>query len=187
MKAVFKKTETINAVLYILKRLGGSSDIHKVSKILYFADRNHLAKWGRLITGDSYIAMKNGPVPSKVYDVFKYLRGDSYFSYMKDDVRKFLRMVNNKTVESIAEPDMDYLSESDVECLDESIELCRNMGFSELTKFSHGSAWCGTMLDRKISYGDMLREAGQTEGYINYIDDQFRLSYALESLSAQKQ
>lgn len=34
----------------------------------------------RSITGDVYIAMQFGPVPSKIDDIFKVVRGDSYFS-----------------------------------------------------------------------------------------------------------
>jgi len=84
-----------------------------------------MMNYGRLITGDSYIAMNFGPVPSKIYDIFKFLRGDSYFSNVTDDVSSRLRMLNSETISSIVDPDLDYLSESDIECLDDSI---KNMG-----------------------------------------------------------
>lgn len=164
----FRKKETIQAILYILQKEGGSTDIHRISKILYFADQKHLSKYGRLITGDRYIAMANGPVPSKVYDVFKYLRGDSYFTGVKDDVDGAIVMVNKKFAKAVAMPDMDYLSESDVECLDESIRLCEGMNFGQLTQFSHGLAWTETRRDREMSYKDILREAGDSEEYIEY-------------------
>jgi hypothetical protein len=44
------------------------STIHSVSKVLYFADKEHLEKYGRFICGDSCYAMKHGPVPSQIYD-----------------------------------------------------------------------------------------------------------------------
>lgn len=179
MKAIFDKETTISAVLYILKKLGGKHDIHGISKILFFADMESLANWGRLITGDAYIAMKNGPVPSKIYDIFKYLRGDSYFSGIKDDVKESLRMVNHYIVEALTTPDMDCLSESDIECLDKAIDKCKGRSMDELTKISHGLAYSHTQRDRKISYKDMLREFGCTEGYIDYIEEQMNVHYAL--------
>ena len=57
-------------------------------KILYFSDRNHLSKYGRSITGDTYIAMTDGPVPSKIYDIFKSVRGDGFFSINAKDFTK---------------------------------------------------------------------------------------------------
>lgn len=179
MKAIFEKETTVNAILYILQKLGGRKDIHGISKILFFADMSHLAKWGRLITGDVYIAMKNGPVPSKVYDIFKYLRGDSYFSGIKDDVKGALKMVNNHIVEAISAPDMDYLSDSDVECLDTAIEKCKGLSMGELTALSHGLAYSHTDRDRKISYKEMMREAECTEDFIDYVEEQFAIHYAL--------
>lgn len=179
MKAIFEKEATINAILYILQTLGGRYDIHGISKILFFADMKHLANWGRLITGDEYIAMKNGPVPSRVYDAFKYLRGDSYFSNVKDDISDRIHMVNNYIAEAVAVPNMDWLSESDIECLNESIDKCKGLNMKELTEMSHGLAYSNTQRDRKISYKDMLREAGCTEGYINYVEEEFNTHYAL--------
>ena len=179
MKAIFEKETTINAILYILQKLGGRHDMHGISKILFFADMDHLAKWGRLITGDAYIAMENGPVPSKIYDIFKYLRGDSYFFAVKDDVRNSLHMINRYTVEALAVPDMDWLSESDIECLDKAIAKCKGLSMRKLTELSHGLAYSHTQRDRKISYKDMLREAGCTEGYIDYVEENFNTRYAL--------
>ena len=37
-----KKEKIINSMLFILNNLGGQSDLHKIFKILYFADQKHL-------------------------------------------------------------------------------------------------------------------------------------------------
>lgn len=44
-------------------------DIFHINKVLFFADKGHLNKYGRPILGDSYVAMDDGPVASFVYDV----------------------------------------------------------------------------------------------------------------------
>jgi uncharacterized phage-associated protein len=76
----FNKEKTLQAMLYTATHLT-RRDFHKVFKILYFADRKHLYDWGTPITGDTYIAMEAGPVPSRAYDMLKAVRGDSYFKY----------------------------------------------------------------------------------------------------------
>ena len=67
---IFNFEKTINSALYIAERIK-IKDFHRVFKILYFADREHLSKYGRPITGDTYIKMSDGPVPTKLYDIFK--------------------------------------------------------------------------------------------------------------------
>jgi hypothetical protein len=44
-------------------------------------------------------------------------------------------------VEALGEPDMDLLSASDLECLNEAIELWGNKPFAQLTDASHDAAW----------------------------------------------
>ena len=65
----FRQEESLQAILYILQKMGGKCDMHKCCKILYFADNAHLSQWGRSITGDMYIAMNYGAVPSRIYDL----------------------------------------------------------------------------------------------------------------------
>ena len=65
---------SVHSMLYILNRAGQDLDFHKIFKIMYFAEQKHLAKYGRMITEDSYIKMPNGPVPSYAYTVFQSLR-----------------------------------------------------------------------------------------------------------------
>ena len=74
MNVQFDKTKALNALLYVANRVQ-RKDFHKIFKIVYFADRQHLAEWGRPITGDTYIAMDAGPVPSRMYDMMKIVRG----------------------------------------------------------------------------------------------------------------
>jgi uncharacterized phage-associated protein len=63
MSYILEKDKSIAVILFILNALE-HSDIHKLCKIIYFADQKHLARYGRPITGDWYVAMKDGPVPT---------------------------------------------------------------------------------------------------------------------------
>lgn len=177
---LFHIDTAINALLYSLSRLGGKTDMHKLCKILYFADQRHLSQYGRSITGDTYIAMQYGPVPSCVDDILKALRGDSFFSSSSEiePFKKCLDFENRFIVRALKEPDMDELSVTDVKCLDYAIELCKDMKFAELTAFSHGLAWTNTARDRAISIKDILREAGDEEEYVEYIADNVKMQSA---------
>lgn len=62
---------------YVLNTLG-KAQFHELFKILYFADQEHIKIYGRPITGDKYIAMKYGPVPSFLYDILKDINQSAY-------------------------------------------------------------------------------------------------------------
>lgn len=180
MSKLFKYDKAINSLLYSLQQLGGKTDMHKLCKILYFADQRHLSHYGRSITGDTYIAMQFGPVPSCVDDILKALRGDSFFS-SSDEIellKKSLVFENRYILRSLVAPDMDELSETDVECLSYAVNICKDKSFAELTQFSHGLAWNNTKRDREISVKDILREAGDEEAYVEYIADRQKLQAA---------
>ena len=172
---MFRKEESINAILYIAQNVE-RKDIHKICKILYFADREHLSKYGRSITGDVYIAMQFGPVPSNIEDIFKAVRGDSYFSDVAEEFKKFFTFQNKYILKPVAEADMDYLSESEIECLDNAISKCKDKSFDELTQMSHDAAWSNTQRDRMMSFADIVMEAGDTEEYANYICEKIRFA-----------
>ena len=177
---LFKQDIAIQAILYILQRMGGSCDIHRCHKILYFADNEHLSKYGRSITGDAYVRMDFGPVPTCIYDLFKAVRGDSYFAAQVDDVRRdCFHFVNNKDIVATAKPDMEYLSESDVEMLDKYIEQLKGKDFNEVSDASHGYAWSHTAQNGVISVRDRLTEMGDSDEYIKYIEDQMRAEEAV--------
>ena len=173
---LFKKDVALQSILYILNKLDGQSDMHKICKILYFADQMHLSKYSRSITGDAYIAMQYGPVPSMIDDIFKAVRGDSYFSNtdFANEFKSYFHFKNKYIICADQPADMDYLSESDVECLDYAIAKCKNKTFGELSEMSHRLAWFNTRPDRKMSVKDILREVGDEEGYVAYIEEKLK-------------
>lgn len=128
--------KAVHALVYIAKKLGGVADIYKVLKIVFFADKRHLERYGRLIFGDIYIAMDHGPVPSGAYDAVKHVRGTAVWCKPHSLATKALQ-AKGMNIIPLIEPDLDLFSDSDVECLDEAIEECRHLTFRELRKKSH--------------------------------------------------
>lgn len=180
MAKLFKLEKALNSILYIIGKLDGKTDMHKLCKILYFADQNHLSQYGRSITGDVFIAMQYGPVPSSIDDILKALRGDSFFSQSPelDPIRRFIKFENKYILSSNLNADLDELSGTDLKCLDISIKLCKDKTFDELTSLSHGLAWANSRKDRAISVKDILREVGDEEEYVEYIADNLKIQSA---------
>ena len=180
------KEKIINSMLFILNNLSGKSDLHKIFKILYFADQEHLITYGFPITGDFYIAMPNGPVPSKSYDVLKAVRGDSFWSNFTPDYKDFFE-VEKYNVIAKKSADIDELAESDVECLLKSISENQNLNFQQLKDKSHKLAWENarndeTNLDNEINIFDIAKEATTNEEILKLISlnlENQKLSQAL--------
>lgn len=177
MYKLFRYDKAVNSLLYALQKLNGKTDMHKLCKILYFADQRHLSEYGRSITGDTYIAMQFGPVPSNVDDILKALRGDSFFSKTPEiePLRQCLVFENRFIIRALKAPNMDELSCSDVKCLDYAIVKCKDLSFEELTGLSHGLAWNNTKRDRAMSVKDILSEAGDEDAYVDYIADKLEM------------
>lgn len=165
---IFDLNRALHALLYVANRVE-RKDMHKLFKILYFADMEHLYKYGRAITGDRYIAMKYGPVPSSIYDMVKIVKGSSI--YRMDELKAFFRM-DGYNLMPLRDADQDYLSQTDIEELDASIVKYKSFDFATMTSKSHGSAWQSAWdtPDRdEIYVEDILRECNADEEYIAYI------------------
>lgn len=139
IKSRFDAEKAVEVILYVANRVGDPG-FHRLSKILYFADRDHLAKYGRFICDDSYVAMKHGPVPSGTYDIMKHVRGDGPPCLVPRAAKSF-KVEDGKKVVPLKDADLDALSESEKECLDAAITKYGKMSFRKLTDISHDKAW----------------------------------------------
>jgi uncharacterized phage-associated protein len=165
------KPEKANAtVKLILSNLPGREcNFHKLFKILYFAEQSHLVKYGRPITGDKYIAMQAGPVPSNIYNIMKILRGDSIFSTTVDFSKDF-EVKRNHYVHMLNENvDLDIFSESEIECITNSIAENKNLSFAILKEKSHDYAWTVASKDDSMSVFDIAKSAGAGNETLKYI------------------
>lgn len=162
-------------VLYILKKCR-TIDYFHLFKILYFADREHYAVYGRRLVNDTFCALKNGPVPSFLYDAIKVLYGgtageelqiiSSALSVADSDYKYFINAVED--------PDMDELSVSDVEMLDKSISENLTLSFDTLSLKSHDVAWREAWEktpNSPIVPILMARAAGASDATIEYIKE----------------
>ena len=131
LKFDFDKEKAIEAILYIAQNIPDPS-YHSISKILYFADKTSLERYGRFICGDTYFAMEHGPVPSNTYDLMKESPDSGEFGF---------RIERDYNVVPLREADLGELSDSDIECLDQIIRLYGDVPFWKRTEDSHDMAW----------------------------------------------
>lgn len=165
----FDERVAVETILYILSKTKDPT-FHHISKLLYFADLCHLKRYGRFICGDRYIAMQNGPVPSGVYDMLKDQR-DS-LEYLRFPIaEQAFRLVGNYTVKALRQPDLDWLSESEIECLDEAIAKYDHLGFEALTQLSHQGAWESADLNDSIRLEAIVEQIGNPPGLLEYLAD----------------
>lgn len=175
---VFNPDKSVQAVLYVANRLE-RKDFHKIFKVLYFADREHLTKYGRSITGDTYIAMEYGPVPSAIYDIFKGVRGDGYQWPQIDELKKMFRIKNRYTIEPLKDADLYFLSKTDVQELDTSLSQYGRLSWNEIIEKSHAFAWSSTPLNDRMSIEAIMQEDGADEEFISEVTENIRATKEL--------
>lgn len=141
-------------------------------KILYFAELKHLSMYGRPIVGDRYVAMKDGPVPSTIYNI---LKSENEFLEYKD---KYFTVNYWKNVTPIAEPNLDEFSDSDIECLEFSINEYKGKSWTVLRELSHDSAWTYTWEkvgeNKTIPLGKIVDQSGAGPEVKEYIQEGIR-------------
>lgn len=170
LKMPFDEDKALETLLYIANHCP-IKDIYHILKIQFFADCKQLERTGRFITGDHYIAMKNGPVSSNAYNFLKTARGESVYMPQSMVVKiKEALSVEGFSVKPKREADIDYLSQSDIACLDESIEENGSLSFGELNTKSHGDLWKGANLNDEISFADFVRYSPNSEILRDYLN-----------------
>jgi uncharacterized phage-associated protein len=166
----FNEAKTLEAVVLIAHRWPGVTPFY-VAKVLFFADRDHLRTFGRPVTGDRYIAMASGPVPSRVYDMVK---GNLDFFGNPSAIVEAIRVDRNDRwarIYSSRSPNLDLLSETDIEALTKSVDFCRARSFNELSELTHQEpAWAhapanGEMNPELLVAEDMREEVREAAAY----------------------
>ena len=166
MHPKFNPHKALEVLLYVARRC---PDMYTALKVVYFADRQHLARYGRLIAGDSYVAMSHGPVPSGIYDIVKYVRGDGAFA-VEVPARETFTMPDRETISPLREPNLDLLSESEQECLEESIRRYGGKGFGELRDLSHDAAFVAADRNDLIPMEALVKSVPDGEVLWDYLN-----------------
>jgi uncharacterized phage-associated protein len=177
----FDKQCLLEVMLYILNATKGA-DIYHLLKILYFAEQKHLVKWGSRITVDDFRAYEYGPVADQLYHA---LRNSHRLDPELADMLQQVVMLAGDDAPNVLLPkreaNLDFLSQSERECLDESISENAGLTFNQLKEKSHDSAW------EKAYHGSsdlmdslsIARAAGASDAMLEYIEEQTAIDRAL--------
>ena len=159
----FNEPKAIETILYLANRVSGSQK-YSICKMLYLADKTCLEKYGRFIFGESYSAMKEGATPSNSYDLLKRT-AEECIGELK---------VEGNAVIPLRDANLDYLSESDIECLDQTIAIYDRKPL-KMRRDAHDDAWKkawnnrGEKRSADISVRNIAKILANSEDLINYL------------------
>jgi hypothetical protein len=147
------KNRVLEALLYLMNKRSNLSQFQLV-KAIFLADRFHFNEVGRPVTFDNYVAMELGPVPSLTYDLLKpagLAFGDIYRSappWSATPQGRYYRF------RAARKPNLEVLSETDLEALDYGLGKVLTLTKDELYKILHDDpaykqAWSRRGRDQK--------------------------------------
>jgi uncharacterized phage-associated protein len=167
----FQPEKSLAVTSYLASRSGET--MYTILKMVYVADRFHLERYGRPITGDQFFAMKEGACPTKIYDSMKVLRGEKNNNYLPNG-EKYLA-VDPTTFDVWVKdmPSLDVLSASDIECLDEVISILKRLGRWEIINMAHDAAWKKTDRNAPMDILDIAKSVKDGNILVKHLEARF--------------
>jgi len=126
----FDRTKAIEAILYLANKIPNPGK-YIICKLLYLADKCSLEKYGRFIFGETYCAMERGATPSNAYDLLKEAAETNV-----DGIS-----VKGTRVIPLRKPNLDYLSDSDIECLEQIIHTPHDRMIKDTHDDAYKKSW----------------------------------------------
>lgn len=160
----FDERKTAAAAAFLLQKSGGRMEYIRLLKLLYMADREAWGRFGRPITGDTYVSMDHGPVLSQTYDLIKTEGSEQEPT---GPWREAVQRSNSYDVALRTEPNLGPLSEAETDILTEVHDRFRSMRtWPDLIDHLHKTLdeWSnpkGTSV--KLAPEDILKALGKAE------------------------
>jgi uncharacterized phage-associated protein len=138
----FNLPKFVQALVFFSKN--GVSDLTKLkaAKLFYFADKEHLLKYGRPIIGDVYFALNLGPVPSHADDFFDEAQAAHQAGPSTPEQEEFLRYLDILAdywprYVANGEENFRVFSKSDLEVLGDVAKKYGKLHWKRLVELSH--------------------------------------------------
>lgn len=131
----FKFKKAVQALNFFAIKEGGKINYMKAGKLVYLADKAHLRTYGRTITNDNYVAMKNGPVPSRTKDIIlkSKWQGQDIIEYSD----MFLSSPKGYDISTLKDLDTSVFSKTDLNIMDKIHQSCGQLKEFELSDYTH--------------------------------------------------
>ena len=164
---LFNEAKATQAAARLLRNRGGRMSYMKLIKLLYLADREALARWGRPITTDTYISMDKGPVLSRILDRINEGPSPNDPSFWAQHIVSS----GSYEVTLTEDPAGDLLSEGEDELLDDVFKAHGHLTRWQIVDLVHSlPEWQdphGGAIP--IQYSDILKAKNKTPGEIDAI------------------
>jgi len=158
IRFTFKPEKFVNAIAYFIQQCPGVGRT-KACKLLYFADKEHLLRYGRPITGDRYYRLPYGPIPTKGLNMLRGMSTPANAALLN----RWLSL-EGENIRAKRRPDLTVFSKSDLRVLE---EICTNYGgysATYLSKLSHKEApWKKTNPSEPIDFALFFEGRPETE------------------------
>jgi uncharacterized phage-associated protein len=165
----FDRDKALEVIVFIAQNLPKAT-LHSISKMLYLSDKYHLQDYGRLICGDKYIAMEYGPVPSAVYNMMKVADRRASIDVDWDEIiQEAISITKGREVVTKRACNLDLLSESELECLQQAIAENGQKTFGQLTDLTHDDAWNSVYQNDTISIDAIIATLPNAAEVSNYV------------------
>jgi uncharacterized phage-associated protein len=131
----FDERKAVQAAGRLISQGGGEMNYMALLKLLYLIDREALLRWGKPITGDKIVAMKRGPVLSRIFDLVSQKKQDHPKCAWHNLIPRPAPYVY--TVRFSGVPDTSVLSEAELALIDEVFAQHRNKTDDQLVELTH--------------------------------------------------
>jgi uncharacterized phage-associated protein len=173
MPLIFRPNlDKIVELLLYLAHKRPNADKYQAVKFFYLADREHLNRFGRPITSDTYYALEYGPVASIAKDLLEQQRGALSAANISELPFEVEIAPNKKGRELLyirgpkREVNFSLFSKSDMAVFDEILTKYGNLSFDELYEITHAHfAYSRAWNNRKaglnhapMRYEDMIED-----------------------------
>ena len=137
MTALIESEKIIQSLCYVLQRVKKANKL-KLIKLLYLADKYHILRYGRTVTGDEYWAMDYGPVGSTTKDILG-LDKDMLSQEYKPASRLLKKAGRHDfTVGgTCTDDDLELLSDTDREAIDFVTKQFGCLSSAQLIEYTH--------------------------------------------------
>ena len=167
----FQPEKSLAVTSYLAERTGET--MYTILKMVYVADRFHLERYARPITGDRFIAMKEGACPSNIYNSMKHLRGEPERNFLPNSA-EYLEVDATTFDVSVKDmPSLDVLSATDIECLDEVISILKRRGRWVIRDMAHDQAWKNTRRNSTMDYLEIARSLNDGDVLERHLKERF--------------
>lgn len=167
----FYPERAIAALMYIVHAT--DCDMYKALKMMYAADKRHMALTGQTMAGDVYYTLPKGATPTGLYDIIKDVR-DSRNHWVLPDAGRFFEVRGNNIIPRMDVP-VEFLSPIAIKCLDETVEEYeQHPGWFYWYKRAHDSAYQATQRNAAIPNKDIAKTLGENaNAVIEYLENPY--------------